>query len=93
MKFKRTRKERGEQKIARAFRTYNLSNKSDIQREKDYNLGLKVENGTISNISDLIRAVSIIDELIILDRITKEEANEIEMNLAQKMSGYKIVPK
>jgi hypothetical protein len=90
---KRTRKERNEQKIARAFRTYNLANKSDTQREKDYNLGLKVENGTISNVHDLIRAVSIIDELISLDRITKEEANEIKMNLAQKMSGYKIVPK
>ena len=87
----RSHKDRENQKIARAFMTHNSQNKSMLQKQKDFNLGFKVENGTIEDVSDIIRAVSILGELVHTERITKEKSTELKMNLAQKMSGFKIV--
>lgn len=89
----RSHADRTRHKLARVFRTHNLSGKTLLQQEEDFNLGLKVETGTLSTVSEIIRAVSILDDLVIAGKITKDHCTDLKMNLAQKMSGFKVVPK
>ena len=93
MRSVRSHADRNRHKLARAFRTHNLSGKTLMQQEEDFNLGLKVESGTLSTVSEIIRAISILDDLVTAGRITKDHCIDIKMGLAQKMSGFKVVPK
>ena len=88
----RSHADRNRHKLARAFSTYNIANKSQADIQKDFELGLKVETGKLEYVSDIIRAISIIDDLVNLERMTKEHAVQIKIDLAQKMSGFKVVP-
>ena len=90
---RRSHKDRNRHKLARAFMTQNMSSKSMMQQQEDFNLGLKVESGTLETVSDVMRAMDILGVLEREGRITSEHAIEIKMDLAQKMSGFKIVPK
>jgi len=89
----RTKTGREKQKIARAFMTHNMLKKTEAQKQIDFSLGMRVQKGSITDVSDVIRAVSILNELVISERITKKESETLKMNLAKKMSGFKIVRK
>lgn len=86
----RSHEDRNRHKLARAFMSHNLSGKSTLQQQKDFSLGLKVESGTLSSVLEIDRAIKILDELVSAGRITKEHCDDIKMDLAQKMSGFKI---
>ncbi len=87
----RTRKSRTENKLARALMLFNISSKSESAISEDFNLGLKIEEGRLESVNEVIRAVSLIKDLAAAEVITKELSEEILMNLAQKMIGFKVV--
>lgn len=87
----RTRKSRKENKLSRALMLFNISSKSKSDISEDFNLGLKIEQGRLESVNEIIRAVSLIKDLASAEVITKELSQEILMNLAQKMVGFKVV--
>ena len=87
----RKRKNRVESKLARAFMAFNLGNKPEADIAKDFNLGIKVQEGRLESVNEIIRAIAIIKDLASLEIITKEQSTEILTNLAQKMTGFKVV--
>ncbi len=87
----RTRKSRKENKLARALMLFNISSKSEESISEDFNLGLKIEQGRLESVNEVIRAVSLIKDLASAEVITQELSQEILMNLAQKMTGFKVV--
>ena len=91
MKRVRSHKNRTEHKLARAFRTHNLSNKSLLQQEEDFNLGLKTSSGDLKNISDIIRAISILDEnsLLKADRKKVKISKILDKDFKYSISAIK----
>jgi hypothetical protein len=87
----RSHKDRNRHKLARAFMTNNMSEKTLLQQQEDFNLGLKVETGTLEETHDVIKAMEILDELVAAGRVTKDHVDNIKMDLAMKLSGLKIV--
>jgi len=93
MENRRSHKNRAQHKLAMLFKTYNISDPKNFEQEANYNLGLKVERGVLSSPSEIIRAISILDDLFHEGKITKNHLIQIKMNLAQKLSGFTLVAK
>ena len=91
--YTRSKNDPNRHRLAKAFMTHNMKGKSVADQQKDFELGVKTETGTLESVGDIIRAVSIIDELVLEGRIDKSDAVELKINLAEKMAGFKIVPK
>lgn len=77
--------------LARAFMSFNMEKKPNSDLIDDFKLGKKVQEGTLSSVSEIIRAISIIKDLATAGVISKSMSQEILMNLAMKMSGCKVV--
>jgi hypothetical protein len=70
-----------------------MRKKTLLEQQADFNLGLKVETGTLTSGDDVSKAMDILDQLVAADKITKDHADDIKMDLAMKLSGMKIVSK
>ena len=90
---RRSHKDRAQHLLAMMFKTYNMSKNTALDQVSNYNLGLKVERGELNSPSDIINAISILDDLCLQGKITKDHLTQIKMNLAQKLSGFKLVAK
>ena len=90
---RRSHKDRAQHRLAMLFKTYNMSETTTFNQEKNYNLGIRVERGELSSPSDIITAISILDDLCHQGKITKDHLTQIKMDLAQKLSGFTLVAK
>ena len=87
---RRSHKDRNRHKLARAFMSHNMCDKTLFQQQVDFNLGLKVETGTLDSGDDVERAMEILNEMVTAGTITKEHSDNIKMDLAMKLSGLLI---
>ena len=89
---RRSHKDRAQHRLAMMFKTYNIK-VSLMDQEANYQLGLKVEKGTLTSPSEIITAISILDDLCYQEKITKDHLVTIKMNLAERLAGFKLVAK
>lgn len=89
---RRSHKDRAQHKLAMMFKTYNIK-VSLMEQESNYQLGLKVEKGTLTSPSEIITAISILDDLCYQGKITKDHLVTIKINLAERLAGFKLVAK
>jgi hypothetical protein len=73
--------------------SHNLCDKTLLEQQADFNIGLKVETGTLESGSDVVRAMTLMNELVTAGILTKDHVDNMKMDLAMKLSGLKISEK